>query len=116
MPNLPSLLKKYDARRDQYVKLGAELAELRRQILNAGKSESKRRPRATKQEIVEVIRETVKVLREAGEPLPRREIAARLGITPWAVHYRLQKAIRLKFVEKVGMGRYRMTSVVPLNG
>jgi hypothetical protein len=34
--------------------------------------------------------------------LPRREIAARLGIQPWAATYRLDRAIELKFVEKVG--------------
>jgi DNA-binding Lrp family transcriptional regulator len=59
------------------------------------------------------VRETVRVLREAGTPLPRREIAARLGIQPWAATYRLDKAIELHFVEKLGGGLYRVTDVVP---
>ena len=55
----------------------------------------------------------MRVLREAGTPLPRREIAARLGIQPWAATYRLDKAVELKFVEKLGGGLYRVTDVVP---
>jgi DNA-binding Lrp family transcriptional regulator len=62
---------------------------------------------------VEVVRDTVRVLREAGTPLPRREVAARLEIQPWAASYRLDKAIELKFAEKVGGGCYRVSDVVP---
>ena len=56
----------------------------------------------------------MRVLREAGTPLPRREVAARLGVQPWVAGYRLDKAVELKFVEKLGGGRYRVTAVVPV--
>ncbi len=61
---------------------------------------------------LEIVREVVRVLREAATPLPRREVAVRLGIQPWAASYRLDKAVELRFVEKVG-GLYRVTDVVP---
>jgi hypothetical protein len=61
----------------------------------------------------EVVRDTVRVLREAGTPLPRREIAARLGVKPWIAGYRLDKAVELRFAEKLSGGRYQVTDVVP---
>ena len=84
------------------------------EILAAGRS-SIRKPRRTQTrvEAVEVVRDAVRVLREAGEPLPRREVAARLGIKPWAAGYRLDKAVELRFAEKLGGGRYQVTAVVP---
>jgi hypothetical protein len=39
--------------------------------------------------------------------------AARLGIQPWVASYRLDKAVELKFAEKVGGGFYRVTDIVP---
>jgi hypothetical protein len=38
------------------------------------------------------VRNTVRVLRETGEPLPRCEAASRLGVKPWVAGYRLDKA------------------------
>ena len=114
MPSLPILLKKLEALHRQHVEVEHEIADVERQIVAAGKPERKpRAKRSTNAEVVEVVRATVKVLRDAGGPLPRREIASRLGISPWACSYRLGKAIEAKFVEKAGSGRYRVPNVVP---
>jgi hypothetical protein len=119
MSNLPTLLKKYEALTLEIARLGTERVTIHDQILAAGRGTASRaktsgpgRPARTRAQTVEVVRETVRVLREAGTPLPRREIAARLGIQPWAATYRLDRAVELKFVEKVG-GLYRVTDVVP---
>jgi hypothetical protein len=98
----------------QYLELEREITGVERQIKDVGNSSRKApRKRATKRELVETVRQAVKVLRDAGEPLPRREIATRLGITPLATSYRLKKAIALRFVERVSSGRYQATNVVP---
>lgn len=120
MSNLPTLLKKYEALTLEIARLGTERVTVHDQILAAGRGSASRskktagpgRPARTRAQTVEVVRDTVRVLREAGTPLPRREIAARLGIQPWAATYRLDRAVELKFVEKVG-GLYRVTDVVP---
>lgn len=110
MASLHSLLKKFQQLTRQQSELEIEIAEVQRQILAAGATAPRqRRPRASREEIVEVVQATVKVLRDAGQPLPRREIAARLGITPWATAYRLQKAIKIGFVKKTQYGRYECT-------
>ncbi len=107
MPTLPSLLKKFQQLTREQSDLEVQIAEVHRQILDAGTTTPRaKRPRASREEIVEVVQATVKVLRDAGQPLPRREIAARLGITPWATAYRLQKAIKIGFVRKTHYGRY----------
>jgi len=118
---LPALLKRYEALTIEIARLGTEHAAVHAQILaagrgatsrSAGKSPGPGRPARTTAQTVEVVRDTVRVLREAGTPLPRREVAARLGIQPWAASYRLDRAVELKFVEKIG-GLYRVTDVVP---
>lgn len=97
----------------QHAQTEVEIAAVESQILASAKPEPKpRRKRSTHAEVVEVVRATVKVLRDANEPLPRREIASRLGIAPWAATYRLKKAMELTFVEKVGT-RYRAADTVP---
>ena len=45
--------------------------------------------------------------------LEKLALSTRLGIQPWAASYRLDKAVDLKFAEKVGGGLYRVTDVVP---
>lgn len=120
MSNLPTLLKKYEALTLEIARLGTERVTVHDQILAAGRGSASRakktsgpgRPARTRAQAVEVVRDTVRVLREAGTPLPRREIAARLGIQPWVATYRLDRAVELRFVEKVG-GLYRVTDVVP---
>jgi hypothetical protein len=114
MSTLPSLLKELQTLHRQQVETEREIADVERQIVAAGREPRSRRKRGGKAEMVEVVRDTVNVLREAGVPLPRQEIAARLGIKASAAHYRLQRAVALKFVERVGQGRYRLTSVLPV--
>jgi len=121
--HLPTLLKRYEALTREIAGLEAERTAVHDQILTAGRgagavrrsppSPGPRRPARTVAQTVEVVRDTVRVLQEAGAPLPRREVAARLGIQPWAASYRLDKAVELKFVEKVGGGLYRVADVVP---
>lgn len=116
--SLPTLLRRYETLTREVVRLEAERATVHDQILAAGagrrsaKSPGPGRPARTRAQAVEVVRDAVRVLREAGEPLPRREVASRLGIKPWAAGYRLDKAVELRFAEKVG-SRYRVTNVVP---
>jgi hypothetical protein len=120
MSNLPTLLKKYEALTLEIARLGTERVTVHDQILAAGRGTSERskktsgpgRPARTRAQTIEVVRDVVRVLREAGTPLPRREVAARLGIQPWAASYRLDRAVELRFVEKIG-GLYRVTDVVP---
>jgi hypothetical protein len=119
--HLPTLLKRYEALTREIAAREAERITVHDQILAAGRGTTRRsvqtpgpgRPARTTAQTVEVVREVVRVLREAATPLPRREIAARLEIQPWAATYRLDKAVELKFVEKLGGGLYRVTDVVP---
>jgi len=114
MTPLPTLLKKYEALTRDIARLEGDRDAVHAQILAAGRS-STRKPRAkqSRAQAVEVVRDAVRVLRETGEPLPRREIAARLGIKPWAAGYRLDKAVEMKFAKKLDGGRYRVSNVVP---
>ena len=119
--NLPALLKRYETLTREFAAREAERVAVHDQILATGRGGTRRsalaagrgRAARTTAQIVEVVRETVRVLREAGTPLPRREVAARLGIQPWAASYRLDKAVELKFAEKLGGGLYRVTAAVP---
>ena len=120
-PTLTSLLKRYEALTREIAAREAERVAVHDQILSAGHGGTRRgaktpgpgRPARTTAQTVEVVRDTVRVLREAGTPLPRREVAARLGVKPWIAGYRLDKAVELRFAEKLGGGRYQVTSVVP---
>ncbi len=112
MASLPALLRKQKDLFRQYLDLERELADVDRQIIESAGTSRPRRPHPTKTEMIDLVKETVKVLRDAGEPLPRREIAARLGISVHATSYRLAKAIKLRFVDKAGL-RYQVTNVVP---
>ncbi|HET7505247.1 MAG TPA: hypothetical protein VFK02_29715 [Kofleriaceae bacterium] len=122
--HLPTLLKRYEALTREIARLGTEHAAVHDQILATSRGEARRarrsgqtpgpgRPARTTAQTVEVVRDAVRVLREAGSPLPRREVAARLGVKPWVAGYRLDKAVELKFVEKLSGGLYRVTDIVP---
>lgn len=115
MATLPALMRKHKTLYRQYIELECEIAAVEKQMTEVGCTPrtTTKRKRSTKIELVETVRQTVRVLRDAGEPLPRREIATRLGISPLATSYRLKKAMELRFVERVGSGRYRTTNVVP---
>ena len=52
------------------------------------------------------------ILRMTWKKYSAREIASRLGITPWATTYRLKKAISMGFVERASQGRYRVVGEV----
>jgi len=91
--------------------LAHEIADVEKQIVDAA-NEPKPRVRSTKAEIIGLIRELVNVLREAGKPLPRTEIASRLGVKPAQINYKLRKACEMKFVERVEHGFYRTTATV----
>jgi hypothetical protein len=107
-------MRKHKTLYRQYIELEREIAAVEKQMTEVGSSpRTTARKRSTKADLVETVRQTVKVLRDAGEPLPRREIAVRLGLTPLATSYRLAKAMELRFVERVGSGRYQTTNVVP---
>ena len=100
MANLSSLLRKLETLHRQQHELEQEIADVEKQIVDAA-NEPKPHVRSTKAELIALIREVVNVLRTAGKPLPRTEIASRLGIKPTAVSYRLQKALKMRFVERV---------------
>ena len=115
MTSLPILLKKLETLLLQRVEIEHQIVSVRREIVAAGRSAPKRgRKCGTTAETVELVKTVVKVLRDASEPLPRREIAARLGIAPPAASRRLQKAVAMKFAEKVSGGRYRASADVPV--
>jgi methylphosphotriester-DNA--protein-cysteine methyltransferase len=114
MATFPALIRKHKSLHRQYVELEHAIAEVEKQIAAiAAAPRASTRKRPTRRELVETVKQAVKVLRDAGEPLPRREIAARLGITPLATSYRLAKAMELRFVERVSSGYYQTTNVVP---
>ena len=110
MPSLRTLLKKLDVLHRQRADVEHEIDATEREIIAAAPKSRRKRSNV---EAVEIIKALVHVLRDAGEPLPRREIGARLGIEAPALHYRLTKAIAMKFVERVSGGRYQTTSAVP---
>jgi hypothetical protein len=112
---LPTLLKRYEGLTRELARMETERAAVHDQILAAGRAAAPRKPRPARTPVqaAEVVRDTVRVLREAGAPLPRREVAARLGLKPHAAQYRLDKAVELRFVERLGGGLYRVTNVVP---
>jgi|SRR5579871_2544518 len=110
MPILPTLLKRYDLLHRQHYELEQEIADVRRQILDAGRTaRPRRRARRNGAEAAKIIRTMLEALRGAGAPLQRREIAERLGVTARTVAYRLKVAMRMGFVERVAKGRYRCT-------
>ena len=114
MSKISSLLLRLEALHRQRFLIDDHIDRLKREIIAAGKPAPKmRRKRAAGPEAVALVRATVKTLQEAGEPLPPSEIAARLGIEPAAVAYRLKKALAAKFVEKAGGGRYRAAAEIP---
>lgn len=113
MPSLSTLLRKLETLHRQHIEIEHQIAKVEREIVTASKSERPRRKRAKQAPVAEVIRVTVKVLCDAGKPLQRQEIAARLDISVNAAAYRLQRAVAAGFVEGLGDGRYRVAKDVP---
>ena len=114
MSSLPVLLRKYKEVLRRYVESERELADLDRQILAVRDTTPRRRRRATKPiETNDIMRSMLRVMREAKEPLPPREVASRLAITPVKAWRQLKRAVRLGYVERAGNARYIVSNVVP---
>ncbi len=120
MSNLPVLFRKYKEALRHYIELEHELADLDRQIHAADRPTAptavkrRRKPGPPQQGGAnEKMRSMLRVMREAKDPLPPREIASRLNITPNMVSRRLARAIRLGYVERTGTARYSVSSAVP---
>jgi len=101
------------------VELERELVDLDRQIIvgvdrpaKTPKKKRSRRVAAAHGERFEYLLPMLRALRDAAEPLPPREIAALLGITPKITSQRLVRAMKLGYVERVGNARYRVTDSV----
>lgn len=88
-----------------------ELADLDRQI----KTLEQARPaaRSTTQGSNEHERSLLRLLQEAGTPLPPRELAQRLGVEATTVSRWLTAAKRRGFVERLPGARYRVAKEVP---
>jgi len=112
MARLTTLLEKLTGLHRQHAQIEHQIAAIEREIVTAGKPE-RRRKRKTISEVGDLAMDLLKVLQGADEPLPPREIASRLGIAPAALGYRLRQAVAARFVEKIGFGRYRISSAVP---
>jgi hypothetical protein len=102
MPSLPALLRRYERLTRAHAALGGAIAGARRAILAAARAPRPRKGRAHRTAVAEAVQAAVKVLCDAGMPLPRREVAARLGCTPADAGAYLRRAIGLGFVEKTG--------------
>jgi hypothetical protein len=113
MPSLAALLRKSKDLTRRLVEIEHELAEIDRQILAAERPRKPPATRAARIQDSDGLRLLVKMLRDAGTPLPRREIASRLGVAPQTATYHLTRAIEMRFVERVGYGLYQVTNVVP---
>lgn len=119
--NLPDLLRRQKELFKHFLELEREIADLDRQIIAAGtpalappKTPRRvSRPSAANHGISDVVRETLRVLQLAGEPLAPRELAARMGVDPQIVSRYLAKALKLKLVERGDHARYRVISAVP---
>lgn len=116
MPSLPSLLKRGYAITRQIAALETARDEINRQILDAATAPRPRKPSApiAGKPISPGVRETVKLLKDAGCPMGRKEIAEKLGIAGSAAGFRLAEGIKLGFIVKVGRGLYEVSSTVPV--
>lgn len=119
MSSLPKLLEALKVKIRNLVELEREVADLDRQILVGDrpakptkKKRPSRAPTISHGERFEYLLPMLRVLRDAAEPLPPREIASRLGITPKITSQRLARAIKLGYVERAGNARYRVTDSV----
>jgi hypothetical protein len=115
VPSLPVLLRKFREKYRAFVELEHELADLDQQIVALGRPAKKRRSSRTAVadgDHYAYLRPLLRVLRDAEQPLPPREVAARLGIKPVVASRYLAKALALGYVERAGNARYRVTDSV----
>lgn len=108
-----TLLKKYQDATREMARLETVLAALRTQLLAVAAKPALRKRRRTHAESAALVRDVVKVFRDANQVLPPREVAYRLGLPLWAANQRIAQAVKLRLVEKVGPARYRASHVVP---
>lgn len=123
MPSLPLpiLLRKYKEVFRRYVDVERELADLDRQIVATESApemkpapvKRPRRRRRSAPEVSAAIRSMLRVMREANESLPPREIASRLGLSAVKSWRLLRRAVELGYVERAGNARYIVSSAVP---
>lgn len=114
MNRLAALLDKLESLHRQRFDIEQQIADAKRDIIAASKAQPKpRAKRAPAPDTIETIRPLLKALHDAGQPLKRAQLAARLGIDRSAVAYRLKRAMAAKFVERVPGGRYRTSGFVP---
>jgi len=111
MSSVPALLRRYEETCRRYIELERELADLRSQI--AAESPKPRRRSATRTEVSDATRAVLRILRDAKEALPPREVAARLGITAMLASQRLSRAVKLGYAERTGNARYTAVDAVP---
>jgi hypothetical protein len=115
MLSLPVLLRRFRERLRDLVELERELADLDKQIIAAGRPTRTRRTSRTAvahEDQYAYLRPLLRVLLDAENPLPPREIAPRLGVTAQVASQRLAKALKLGYVERAGNARYRVTDSV----
>lgn len=142
MRNLRStLFERYKSLHRQKLKIEAELESIEREITDArhereasatkpkpqARSKSKVAPRSKAQPRTkgakgqlspvtqEMAKKTITAMRAVGDgqPVTRRDVAAKLGMSDYATTYRLQRLQSLGFVERVGNQHYRVVDIVP---
>ncbi len=119
MSSRPKLLEALKQKIRNLVELERELADLDRQILagdRPAKTTKKKRSRHVASpshgERFAYLLPMLRTLRDAAEPLPPREIAKLLGITPRITSQRLARCMKLGYVERASNARYRVTDSV----
>ena len=119
MSSLPKLLQSLKEKYRSLVALENELADLDRQIIVGARTTRPTRKKRARQaapashgERYDYLLPLLRILRDATEPLPPREIASRLGVTPTVASRRLARALKLGYVTRAGNARYRVTDSV----
>lgn len=112
MSRIPALLSQLAVLHRQQVEIEHQIVEIERAIVTIKNESKPRRRSANLANVAELAKPLLRILTDAGEPLPRAELAARLGIEPSQVTYRLQRALEAKLIERLIGGRYRVAEAV----
>jgi DNA-binding MarR family transcriptional regulator len=111
MSRIPALLSQLAKLHRQHIAVEHQIAEVERAIVASKNAPKPRCKRAKPASVVELTKPLLQALTDGG-PLPRAEIAARLGLTQPQVTYRLQRALKAKLIERLGGRRYRVVDAV----